>query len=235
MIVTDSGQFADRLRRLRHHGMNQTDWQRHQQAFPGRESYGEVGFNYRLSDVCAAVGVAQMQRLEELLQTRKCLATQYDEAFCDLDGQARLRGIRISSCPYDAEPNGQTYAVVVEEHSSLDRNPLVVGLRKHGIAAKAGPACIHREPCYANGLRSSSLNVSETLDERMLLLPLHPSMTEKEQRHVVSTLVDLLDPASRFAGAPRSAAKRDLEYPGTTRVIERLVPQPAVANSWNNA
>ena len=102
-----------------------------------------------------------------------------------------------SRTPKLANPNRQSYAVCVTDDSPVDRDALVSGLRARRIAAKHGLACIHREPCYRNDHRAISLPESERLDERMLLLPLHPGMSDRDQASVIEAVTDVFNRATR--------------------------------------
>lgn len=194
MIVTGDEALARRLRRLRHHGMGTSDWQRHGRRNVRREAYVEVGFNYRMSDLAAAVGVTQMTRLDRILASRRRLAEAYDRVFGDHPF------LRTAVCPPATTPNRQSYALCVRDRSPVDRDALVAGLRSLGIAAKHGLACIHREPCYRDAYRGVSLPHSERLAERMLLLPLYPTMTDAEHSAVIEAVTDVLNTASRSPG-----------------------------------
>lgn len=198
MIVTDSDRLAARLRRLRHHGMDATDWQRHQQAEPPREAYLEVGYNYRMSDIHAAVGEAQMDRLERMLAERLDCVRRYDQVF------ANHRFLRPCRWNYPAQTNGQTYAVVLQADAPLQRDAAVRHLRRQGIGAKAGLACIHREPCYAEEFGAIRLPSSEALAESMLLLPIYAGMTQNDQNRVIRAIDEAFD------GQPKSLAAEAL-------------------------
>ncbi len=210
IIVTNNATWADRLRRLRHHGMDKTDWQRHQFPFPMRESYVEVGFNYRMSDIAAAVGLAQLERIDAFIKERVRLAAGYNDAFADHPF------LRVPRCPYDARSNHQTYAVCVTENSPIGSDGLVRYLRGQGIAAKAGLACIHLEPCYRDRYPTPMLPHSESLAQRMLLLPIFPGMDEAAQRRVITTLF------AAFDGRSKSASKTDVAYDG--RLADAQLP-----------
>ncbi len=195
MIVTDDPDLATRLRRLRHHGMDANDWKRHHHSDVRRESYIEVGFNYRMSDLAAAVGIAQMIRLDELIAARRELGVAYDRTFLD------HLYLTAATTPADTNPNRQSYAICVRDDSPVDRNTLVAGLRSRGIAAKHGLACIHHEPCYRNEYAAVSAPHSHRLSERMLLLPLHPLMTHNDRNAVIEAVTGVFNTAARSPAA----------------------------------
>lgn len=197
MITTSDGSLAGRLRRLRHHGMNISDWQRHAEASPVRERFEEVGFNYRLSDLAAAVGVRQMERLEGLVQTRRRLAAAFDDAFADHPA------LEVPAAEPESEWNGQTYALCLSHQAPLDVGGLIGALRRRGIGARHGLACIHHEPSYAGWDRTAVLPTSEWLSERMFLLPLFPEMTPGEHHRVIDAVASVLDESAARPGANR--------------------------------
>jgi len=187
MIVTTDGALAERLRRLRHHGMDRSDWQRHNSVLTTRESYLEVGFNYRMSDIAAAVGLAQMNRLEEFVAVRRGLARVYDDAF------GRSPHLRVVRPLYGALPNAQSYAVCLQDTAAADCDRVVQSLRRKGIGARHGLACIHKQPCYAQRHGRTRLPRSELLAERMFLLPLFPGMTPQRQGRVIDAVLAAME------------------------------------------
>jgi perosamine synthetase len=199
MVTTSDAGLAERLRRLRHHGVDLADWQRHRMSGPVRERFVEVGFNYRLSDPAAAVGLKQMERLDGLIVARRRFATGYDEAF------HFHPALEIPRTAPDAEWNGQTYAIVLSEDASCDRESVLARLRRDGVGARHGLSCIHREPCYAADFGETTLPRSDWLSERMILLPLFPEMTPGEHRRVIESLRGALD--GRVQGTPAARTK----------------------------
>lgn len=94
MITTNDGELAARLRRLRQHAMSLSDVVRHNSTQVAAETYDEVGYNFRLTDMQAAVGLAQLQRLPEFLERRRCLAARYTAALSGLPWVAGARCTR---------------------------------------------------------------------------------------------------------------------------------------------
>jgi dTDP-4-amino-4,6-dideoxygalactose transaminase len=145
-----------------------------------RESYLEVGYNYRMTDIQAAVGIEQLKRLPGLLERRRALAARYDAAF---------RGhpvIRTPAVPAWAEWNVQSYAVRLEGFDAARRDAVMQAMLDVGIATRAGVMTAHREPAYAaTGVR---LPVSERASDSSLVLPLHGGMTAAESSEVVAAL-----------------------------------------------
>jgi perosamine synthetase len=187
MVLCDDDAAAERVRRLRQHGMNQSDRQRHGSRRLMIESYRHVGFNYRMTDLQAAIGVVQMQRLERLLAERRKLAENYDRQL------AEHPYLRAPQPPPHLEPNYQSYAVELADDAPLKRDKLLNFLLSHGIAAKPGVMAIHREEAYRS-CPPLQLPLTERASDRSLLLPLYPGLTEAEQHAVLLALWEAFAP-----------------------------------------
>ncbi len=182
MITTSSAAYAARLRLLRHHGMSVPDTVRHRATQVVRESYSEIGYNYRMTDIQAAVGIEQLKRLPWIVQARREVAARYDAA---------LRGhdvIDTPSVPPWAEWNVQSYAVRLRGFSASRRDAVMQDLLDKGIATRAGVMTAHREPAYA-AREKVSLPVSEAASDGSLILPLYSSLSADDQNTVVAELI----------------------------------------------
>ena len=180
MVLTNSEAIASSLRRLRHHGMDISDLDRHRSDKVVIESYPEVGFNYRLSDIQAAVGVEQMRRLPDILKRRRALAEEYDDAL------GEVSQVLTPARPANVEWNVQTYAVRLPGADEARRNALMQDLLRDGIATRPGVMTIHEEPAYSRS--SQRLPVSEKASAESMMLPLHAGMTSDDVHHVVDAL-----------------------------------------------
>jgi len=181
MLTTDDDALAARLRRLREHGMNVSAADRHAAGGNVVEQYIELGFNYRMTDIQAAVGLVQLARLDGLVDHRRRLAAEYHEML------ANLPGVRAVTDPPYGRTNYQTFWVVLDEALSVSRNEVLAELARRGISARRGIMAAHLEPAYS-GYPSQPLPVTEQLTGRSLVLPLHHELTADEQRHVVDSL-----------------------------------------------
>ncbi len=182
MITTNNPEYAERLRLLRQHGMNVSDTARHSARKVIIEEYPVLGYNYRLTDLQAAVGLEQMKRLDELVGRRTELAMRYNRL---LSGYGWLRPPYIP--PY-ADSNFQSYAISLRDGCPVTRDSVWQTLLDNGVAAKRGIMTIHRERSYTDTYGPQSLPVTEKASDNSLLLPLYPQMTEAEQDHVVAAL-----------------------------------------------
>jgi len=181
MLTTSVEEVAARARRLREHGMNISAAERHQSRQPVIESYLEVGFNYRMTDIQAAVGLVQLGKLDAMVRRRRELAARYQHMLADVPG---LRTVRD---PAWGESNFQSFWVELDASFPLDRGELLSALAEAGISARAGIMAAHRQPAY-DGRPHGDLAVTERLTDTTVILPLFHSMTEGEQHQVVDVV-----------------------------------------------
>ena len=182
MITTNNPEYVEQLRLLRQHGMNVSDTARHGARNVIIEEYPVVGYNYRLTDLQAAVGVEQMKRIDYLVSRRVELAMRYNRLLSE------HRWLRPPFVPPYADPNFQSYAISLGDDCAVTRDGVWQTLLDNGVAAKRGVMTIHRERSYTETYGHQSLPVTEKASDSSLLLPLYPQMTEDEQEHVVAAL-----------------------------------------------
>lgn len=185
MITTDDLALAERLRRLRQHGMSLNDRQRHLAGAVVFESYDEIGFNYRLTDIQAAIGREQLKRLPELLDGRRHLVEHYQRRLAD------LRDIDVPHDRDDTRSNWQSFHVMLPK--GTDQTSIMTHMLQAGIATRRGVMCAHLEPAYANQRQRHSLAKSEFARDHALILPLFPDMTAQDVDRVVTGLEQALN------------------------------------------
>lgn len=200
MITTNSVEYADRLRLLRQHCMSVPDRVRHQASQVVLEEYVDVGYNYRLSDLHAAIGIEQMKRLDGIVHRRRELAARYSRAL------ATHPWLQPPFVPPYAEPNFQSYPVRLTADSPLTRNQLMQRLLDAGVSTRRGIMTAHREPPYRETAARNRLGASESASDQSLLLPLYPQMTDDAVEHIIELLwsFDLVE--SEPAGGEQHAA-----------------------------
>src|SRR5262249_3991258 len=142
MLTTRDTELDRRFRLLRQHAMSVPDTARHNANQVIFEDYGEIGFNYRMTDIQAAVGRVQLGRLPHLLRRRIELARRYDEALHDLPG------LRTPFVPSYARTNYQSYAVGVMREFPLRRDRLMQALLERGVSTRRGIMNSHQEAAY---------------------------------------------------------------------------------------
>lgn len=181
MLTMSDAEMAVRARRLREHGMSVSAAARHQSRQPVIESYLEVGFNYRMTDIQAAVGLVQLGKLDGMVRRRRELAARYQAMLADVPG---LRTVRD---PAWGESNFQSFWVEVDAAYPLSRNALLSALADEGVSARAGIMAAHRQPAYTRHPHGD-LSVTERLTDNTLILPLFHTMAEEEQQTVVGII-----------------------------------------------
>jgi len=143
MLTTARADLDARFRLLRQHAMSVPDTTRHASREVVFESYPELGFNYRMTDIQAAVGREQLKRLPAMLERRRALARRY------LDALAGTRGLTLPHEPEWARTNWQSFCVRLD--SGLDQRAFMQRLLDQGISTRRGIMCAHREPAYGPG------------------------------------------------------------------------------------
>lgn len=182
MLVTPDSDVAARLRRLREHGMDLSAAARHASRQPVIEHYMELGFNFRMTDIQAAVGLVQLRKLDQLIVRRRTLAQRYQQLL------AGIPGVRTITDPAYGTTNYQSFWVLLPDDFPVSRDELLQQLAQAGVSARRGIMAAHLEPVY-QGSAQGPLPVTERLTARTLILPLFHELTESEQDIVVSVIV----------------------------------------------
>jgi perosamine synthetase len=200
MITTNDAAIAARLRRLRHQGMSISDVERHRADRVINETYSEIGYNFRLSDLHAAVGIAQLAKLDRLVARRRAVAAFYGEAL------RHLAAVEPPFVPDFAAPNYQSYIVRLRGAGEAARNRVLDDMYRRGVTMRRGLMAVHREAPYRGARISGSLRHTEAATDQTMILPIHAGLTDEEQRYVIENLAEVLAalPASALPlpGAP---------------------------------
>ena len=181
MLTVDDPAVATRLRQLREHGMSVSAAERHASGSIVFEQYNETGFNYRMTDVQAAIARVQLGKLDQIIERRRELADRYHAAIDRIDG---LRAVRD---PSTGTTNYQSYWVLVEPSYGLDRNALMTSFMEAGISTRRGIMAAHLEPACQR-FTTGPLPCTEHLTNNSLILPLFHDMTLAEQDRVIAVL-----------------------------------------------
>jgi perosamine synthetase len=184
MITTPDAELAERLRRLRHQGMSISDIERHRADRVITETYPEVGFNFRMSDLHAAVGLAQIDKLGSFVARRRAIAARYDEAL------AGLPTITAPHVPDFALPNYQSYIARLNRGNRPVRDALLDAMFRRGVATRRGLMAVHKEASYANVELTGSLEHTEAADAQSFVLPIYPGLSDDDQQFVIDALFD---------------------------------------------
>jgi len=175
-VTTNDDELAERLRAFRHHGIRSAP-----EAGPWATRIDTPGFNYRLTDVQAALGTSQLAKLDRFVARREALARRYDEELADLDL------VLPAPAPEGWVHARHLYPVLVEHRAERYEQ-----LHAAGIGAQVHHVPIHHHPAYAAGTRPEDLPLTEAVYAHLLSLPLFVDLTVDEQDHVITTLHEVL-------------------------------------------
>jgi dTDP-4-amino-4,6-dideoxygalactose transaminase len=179
MLTTNNQQHADRFRLLRQHGMSVNDRVRHSSNQVIFEDHSVIGYNYRMTDIQAAVGREQLKRLPEIVGARRHLGERYRKLL------ANIPGLTLAHEPEWARSNWQSFSVRVPDW--CDQRDTMQYLLDHGVASRRGIMCAHREQPYQRPT-AYHLPESERAQDRNIILPLYPQMTDDDQDYVCEVL-----------------------------------------------
>ncbi|HVQ16579.1 MAG TPA: DegT/DnrJ/EryC1/StrS family aminotransferase [Vicinamibacterales bacterium] len=181
MLTTADPDLDRRFRLLRHHGMSVSDTVRHSASTVIQEEYSVLGYNYRMTDIQAAIGREQLKRLPEIVSRRRVLAARYDERL------ATVPGVTTPTEPSWGRTNWQSYVIRVQ----ADRQRHIMQkLLDAGISTRKGAMNAHREAAYPPNTwrQSGSLKESESAQDSAIVLPLFHQLTESDQDRVIDEL-----------------------------------------------
>lgn len=188
MLTTRDPELDRRFRLLRQHGMTVPDLVRHRSGRVVLEEYAEPAFNYRMTDMQAAIGRRQLARLPGILADRRRLAARYHALLADIGG------LRLPQEPAWAKTNWQSYCVRLPD--GTDQTAVMQSMLDRGVATRHGIMCAHLELAYADRDARFPLPESERSRNQCILLPIFSGMTEAMQDEVVDSLRSALDAAT---------------------------------------
>lgn len=180
MITTRHASLDEQFRTLRQHAMSVPDTVRHRADQVVFESYPTVGYNYRMTDIQAAVGREQLKRLPQIVSIRRELAARYADLLAGIPGLVPPRE------PAGCRSNWQSYCVRLP--AGCDQRRTMQALLDAGIATRRGIMCCHREAPYAPFAGTRSLAHSARAQDDCVLLPLYAQMSRDDQDRVVAAL-----------------------------------------------
>jgi perosamine synthetase len=185
MIMTDDAPLADHARLLRSHGASVSDHARHHAKGLVFEEYRELGYNYRMTDLQAAIGLAQLPKLDRFLQRRRAIAERYDAAF------TRLPQLQLPARPVYAEHAFQSYAVMLTDACSVDRDAAMRALTEQGVSCRRGIPPIHLEPLYWNPA-AAALPITEKVAARSIFIPIFAGLADADQTRVIDAVTGVV-------------------------------------------
>ena len=182
MLTTAHAEWADRARRLREHAMDLSAAERHASVLPPAERYTEVGFNFRMTDLQAAVGLVQLGRLPQIVARRREIAARYRTAI------GGIAGLRAVEDPVYGTTNCQSFWIEVVAGYPTDRDGLLEALARADISARRGIMAAHRQTPYRDLTPERGLPATERLNDATLILPVFHQLTDDDQDRVIAVL-----------------------------------------------
>lgn len=186
MITTSNEAYRDKIKLLRQHAMSVNDRVRHESSTIIFEDHVELGYNYRMTDIQAAVGIKQLEKLDFIVNERRKIAFLYHEAFKDID---------VIRLPIEEEgyfSNYQSYSIYLKPSCKISRNELMQALLDKGISTRRGVVTTHRETAYKEYCSGLSLPVSEDASDRSIIIPLYYPMEQKDIYYVIESFKVLI-------------------------------------------
>jgi dTDP-4-amino-4,6-dideoxygalactose transaminase len=186
MITTSNPDWDRQFRLSRQHGMSVPDTVRHGSREVIFESYPEVGYNYRMTDLQAAVGRQQLRRLPGIIARRRALAARYNELL------SRVPGLVVPAEPEWARSNWQSYCVRLP--LAANQHGVMQKMLDGGISTRRAVMCTHREAAYPDGSyrAGGSLACSEQMTDTAIMLPLYDDLESETQTMICERLIQAL-------------------------------------------
>jgi len=191
MLVTDRDDYAQRISKMRLHGISGDAWKRYSKEGSWYYEVEDAGFKLNLCDLLAALGSAQLAKCDRFAEQRRAIAARYREAFSEFD--------ELENPPLGEDPAGHAWHLyILRIHPgllSLDRSQFMEELKKRGIGSSVHFIPLHLHPFYQReyGYRSGDFPNAEAAYSRCLSLPIFPGMTRAEQERVISAVVEIVN------------------------------------------
>ncbi len=182
MFTTNNKKYSEFAKLWRNHGMSISDIERHKIKKFTYEKYLVPGFNYRMTDIQAAIGIEQMKKLPLILKKRAQIAKRYEKLL------SKNKYLELPIEPPYATHTWQTYLVKVRENSPISVQVLVQKLLDDGVGVKRGIMACHLEPVYKKPHGKTKLPITEKLVHSSFCIPIFPQMTRKQQNYVISRI-----------------------------------------------
>jgi len=194
MVVTDNEQWADRIRIMRLHGINSDAWKRYSDQGSWYYEVTEAGYKYNMTDINAAMGLAQLERLEWMWERRGELAKRYHDAFESVDEVLTplVRSNAVSAW--------HLYVIRLNlDMLTIGRNKFIEELKDRDIGTSVHFVPLHRHPFYRDkfGVNPKDFPVAELVYESIISLPIYPDLTIEQADYVAENVIEIARKARR--------------------------------------
>jgi len=180
MLTTNNSEYDSKFRLLRQHGMSVPDTVRHKSKEVIFEDYLTTGFNFRMTDIQAGVGIEQLKKLGSFVEERRSLATQYEALLSDIPWLSTLQ------CSDTARSNWQSYPIRLLKNAPLKQKAFMQYLLDNGVTSRRGIMNAHQEAPYKGSWEN--LKSSEETRDNVVLLPFFPGMTKADLNIISETI-----------------------------------------------
>ncbi len=190
MVTTENDEWADKMKILRLHGISQDAWKRYTKEGSWYYEVVAAGYKYNLTDLQAALGLAQLKKVDWMRQKRKTISDQYTNAFKSLDA------ITVPYVKSDRESAWHLYVIKLNlDMLRIDRNQFIEELKNRGILTSVHFIPLYRHPYYRDvlGYTTNGFTASEWMYERIVSLPIYPGMTQENIQHVIDAVEDVVE------------------------------------------
>jgi len=182
MVITNSEKIAEKVRHLRNHGMTKSLKSRYSSEYPWIFDIKQPGYNYRLDEIRAALGITQLKRIKKINELRKKASSYYNKNL------QNIPGIILPDMVNDKTHSYHLYTIRVTKLYKLSRNQLFKKLKDNGIRTTVYWMPIHKYTAYRKFVKTSNiLNTTKIYDE-ILALPLFPNISKKHQDVVIKVI-----------------------------------------------
>lgn len=187
MVTTNNEAYYKRLKLLRQHAMSINDRERHHSKTILFEDHLEVGYNYRMTDIQASVGIKQLEKLDFIVEERRKIAKRYNVEF------ATIKGVKVQEEKEGYFTNYQSYTLLFDASSKVSRNQFMELMLEKGVSTRRGIMTSHRESAYKETHAGVSLPLTEKYSDNSVVIPLFYPMTEQEVETVIASVKTILN------------------------------------------
>jgi dTDP-4-amino-4,6-dideoxygalactose transaminase len=186
MLMTDDAAVAERARVLRSTGASVSDLVRHQAKGAIFQQYFESGYNYRMTDMQAAIGLVQLGKLDAMIAQRAAQAKLYDELLSSIEE------VSAPFVPSYATPAWSSYCIRLTAKAKVSADDVVKRMAERNVSCRRGIQPLHHEPYFRERMTDLVLPETEAAARETMFLPIFPGLTEDEQRSVIAALASSL-------------------------------------------